>query len=178
MRAISPRTDATSARGIGGRANRKLHVTAERVRDVVQHAIGKLAERLVGVNERLRAERPVGDVGHHADDREPGIRVLRYVEPPPQSLADGVLPGPEPLGEPLVDDDDAAGFDDLHVGEYPSGNQAHPERLDERTVDPREVRACRSPGSSQAAFGGERSPLVSLERKIGDERRRTNARQR
>ena len=95
--------------GIGVRANRKLHVSAERVRNVVQHDIGKLAERLVGVNERLRAERPVGHVGHHANDREPGIRVLRYVEPPPQPLADGVLPGPEPLGEPLVDDDDARG---------------------------------------------------------------------
>ena len=87
-------------------------------------------------------------------------------------------PGQNLRRQPLVDDDDAAAFDALDVGEYPSVHEPHAERRDERTADPREIRAWWSRAARLHAFRGERPPLVSFERQIGDERRRSNARQR
>jgi hypothetical protein len=96
---------------IGVGTNGQLELPSKCVRKVVQHAIGKLAERLVGVNGRLGSERAIGDVGNNADYGEPGILVFRDVEPPSEALADGILSGPEGPCQPLVDDDDTSRLD-------------------------------------------------------------------
>jgi hypothetical protein len=69
---------------IGVGANGQLDLSSERTWNPVQQRIGELAERLVRVNERLHAERPVDHIRDDADNGQPWVRILRDVEPPPR----------------------------------------------------------------------------------------------
>ena len=163
--------------GVGANGQLELPSKCGRSVDVVQYAIGKLAEGLVRVNGRRGSERAIGDVGDDADHGEPGVLVLRDVEPPAQALADGILSRPEGPRQPLVDDDDAARLDGFDLRKHPAALQPDAERLEIGAIDPRKIRVGRSPIRQFHPFGREHAILVSLERQIRHQRRRAHPRQ-
>ena len=96
MPAISPRTEATSARGSAVVTRSEATSERHKTPDVVQHDVGKLTEWLVCVKAG-GGRSVIGDVSYNADDCQPGILVLRHIRAPLQALAERVTPWPEPL---------------------------------------------------------------------------------
>ena len=128
------------------------------------------------MKERIAVEWAISDVGNDADYGEPGVLVSRDVEPPSEALADGILFRPEGPRQPLIDDDDASRLGGFDIRKHSAALQPDPERLEIGAIDPRKIRAGRSPARQFHPVGREYAMVVSFEWQIRHERRRAHPR--